>query len=213
MGCDSRKSSDPIKPDKFLVFPGSKIPVPGSANVRQESTGKNVVFGRKAPEHPGKWKQHSGRKIFKFFPGAFQRTSCSFHQETAASHQKKSEKFPTGILLPSSGIFQYFPIRTSPYSLTCVSFRYILYQLRSKNPFQSKFHQILLKSDQNQQNPVKIYSFPVGFYIKILITEFPIIFDRILSVLRQSDRVRRLSFVLRSSNNKVQFYSNKIIFS
>ena len=130
MRCDSRKSSDPIKSDKFLLFPGSKIPVPGSANFRQESKGKNVVFGSKAPEYPGKWKQHSGRKIFKFFLGAFQRISCSFRQETAGSHQKKSEKFRTGILLPSFGVFQYFPIRTSPYSLTCVSFRGILYQLR-----------------------------------------------------------------------------------
>ena len=107
MGCNSQKSSDPVKSDKFLLFPGSKIPVPGSANFRQESTGKNVVFGRKAPEYPGKWKQCSGRKIFKFFPGAFQRTSCSFSQETAGSHQKKSEKFPTR---NTASIFPDFPV-------------------------------------------------------------------------------------------------------
>ena len=107
MGCDSRKSSDPIKPDKFLVFPGSKIPVPGSANVRQESTGKNVVFGRKAPEHPGKWKQHSGRKIFKFFSRCFPANFLFFPSGNGRKSPKKIRKISDR---NTASIFRDFPV-------------------------------------------------------------------------------------------------------
>jgi hypothetical protein len=38
-------------------------------------------------------------EIVQIFSGGFLSISCAFRQEPARNHQKKSENFPTGILL------------------------------------------------------------------------------------------------------------------
>ena len=43
------------------------------------------------------------------FSGGFLPASCAFLQELTGNHRKKSGKFPTGILLPSSSDFRPFP--------------------------------------------------------------------------------------------------------
>jgi hypothetical protein len=53
---------------------------------------------RKTPEIAGTWKQYSDWNSSGFFLVG----SCAFRQEPAGNHQKKSENFPAGILLPQT---------------------------------------------------------------------------------------------------------------
>jgi hypothetical protein len=48
------------------------------------------------------------------FSDGFQSISCAFRQESIGNHREKSEKFPAGILLPSSSYFRCFPAGTGP---------------------------------------------------------------------------------------------------
>jgi hypothetical protein len=41
-------------------------------------------------------------EIVRIFSGEFPSNSCAFRQEPAGNHQKKSENFPAGILLPQN---------------------------------------------------------------------------------------------------------------
>ena len=72
--------------------------------------GREVRAGscRKTPEINGTWKQYSGRKFFGFFSGGFQPILVLSGRNRPEIRRKKSEKFPTGILLPCSGYFRCF---------------------------------------------------------------------------------------------------------
>jgi hypothetical protein len=54
--------------------------------------------------------------FFQLFTGV----SCRKNRKLARNQWKKSEDFPTGLLLPCSADFQCFPAGTGPYFLTWI---------------------------------------------------------------------------------------------
>ncbi len=57
----------------------------------------------------GSWKQYSGREFRGFFPVDSNNFQCFPAGSVRKSSEKKSGKFPTGILLPCSKYFPSFP--------------------------------------------------------------------------------------------------------
>jgi hypothetical protein len=67
------------------------IPATRSRRILQENTGNR--WNMEAVFRP---------EIVRIFSGGFLSTSCAFRQEPAGNHRKKSENFPSGILLPEN---------------------------------------------------------------------------------------------------------------
>ncbi len=100
----------------FFLLPRSMIPGTGSHGILQERCGKVTGSCRKTLEIAGKWQQYSDRKSSGFFLV----NSCAFRQEPAGNHQKKSENFPAGILLPQNHRNYPEPVISGPACSTWV---------------------------------------------------------------------------------------------
>jgi hypothetical protein len=88
-------------------------------DVQQELAG-SVVFPAHSSgthrKHTGRWKQYSNRNFLGFFPYDFRPFPTGKHRQLAGIHRKKSEKLPTGILLPFPRNFRCFPTEYGDFS-------------------------------------------------------------------------------------------------
>ena len=98
-----------------------------------ENSGQRIRdgSGRNTPEVTGTWKQYSGRKISRFFSGAFRSLSCAFPPETGRKSPENIRNFPAGILLPCSDDFRCIPAGSSVFS---VSFLQVPSRTGHRNP-------------------------------------------------------------------------------
>ena len=99
-------------------YPKTIISITGCCRNRQGEGREIASSRRKTLKINGKRKQYSNRKLFRIFSRWFPAVSCRNEQELIGTLRKKSEKFPTGILLPRSVDFRCFPAGTGPYFST-----------------------------------------------------------------------------------------------
>jgi hypothetical protein len=85
--------------------------------IPRDPTGKMRESHRILQENTGnRWNMEAvfRPEIVRIFSGGFLSNSCAFRQEPAGNHQKKSENFPAGILLPQNHRNYLEPVVSGP---------------------------------------------------------------------------------------------------